>query len=99
MRQCLELGGYTTVADLQDARAKLASAPYLKGEVEQRAAIWVQQSQDRPGEWAGFADGRVELAASYAERIMLPMTVAEASAIAPRRTCYAPTIQSRLAAR
>ena len=40
VRQCLELGGYTTVADLQDARAKLASAPYLKGEVEQRAAIW-----------------------------------------------------------
>lgn len=80
--KCLELGGFATVADLEAARAKLTSCRYLNLETQQRAQIWRDHGLDRPGVWAGYEDGRGEMAAPYAERLMAQITVEQASAIA-----------------
>ena len=44
--------------------------------------LWLRDGQDCPAIWHGFEDGRDARAPAYAERIMLPLTVPAASAIA-----------------
>lgn len=82
VQQCLALGGYGSVEELEAARERLTSLPYLDREVRLRGETWWRQGQDRPAPWPGFADGDGPRAAQYAERIVAHFSIEQCSAIA-----------------
>ena len=85
VRQALELGGYADEAAIEADVARLATMPYLRREVSNRAQIFAQHRQDRPASWSGFSTVSDDAsAAAYSERLALGLTGEQCSAIA----CY-----------
>lgn len=85
-RQSLDLGRFSSAADLQACRTKIANTrPYLHAEIEIRGKLWAGSHQDRPAIYHGFAQGDGPMAAAYAERLAGGLSVEQCSAIAAWR--------------
>ena len=83
VRQALDLGGYANEAAIEADVARLATVPYLRREVSNRAQIFAQNRQDRPALWNGFISVSDDAsAAAYSERLSLGLSGEQCSAIA-----------------